>query len=390
MAWDPFDEYFNDPEFRKLAGPDKIAVLSRVDPEFAQLPIKEQANAVQAYLNTPSAGKGVLETVADALGGTALSLVHPVEAFRAASQAQELERQRAAEASQSGHPFEAFGHRLAAGMPVWIGPMAGQAGEDIGEGRTAQGLTEAGMALGPSALGGAARAIPPSARFLKGAAKASPAAFAAASKTWPVWSTELVPGMPHWLAPAVTAAAGAPELIRGGLAEMRGEQYPPAPIPSVGAPPVRFPERPAPVSAPPVTFPPAASTPTPKPAPPVTFPPVGEEPAPPPTRTYPAPPVRFRKTANAKEEAGPTAPPTIPPVVQVVTPPETLPSQDWRFEDARDMARLLNQHGINPADLEANEWTIAAPALKRNLGVPNPRAQQLVMQEWNKLQPRGQ
>ena len=52
------------------------------------------------------------------------------------------------------------------------------------------------------------------------------------------------------------------------------------------------------------------------------------------------------------------------------------------------MAKLLNQHGINPADMGESEWNIAAPALKRNLGVPNDRAAQMVRQEWNKLQPR--
>lgn len=418
MAWDPFDEYFSDPEFRKLAGPDKISVLSQVDPEFAQLPIKEQANVVQAYLNTPPAGKGVLETLGSAIAGTGHALLHPIVALHAAAASQEELRQKAGEAARTGHPAESFGYRLAAGMPAWIGPMAAQAGEDIGTGKTAQGITEAGLLLLPFAGAESLRALPPAGRFIRGAAKAAPAAAATAAKTMPVWATELVPGMPHWIPPAITAGAAAPELIRGGLAEMRGEVYPPVPPPSWSAPPVTFRSQPAPVGAPPVTFPTPAAGPSPKPAPPVTFPSVGETPEPT-LVTKPAPPVWTRERPaprSASTPAKPTAtaptpapaaaaPPTspaapaaqggIPPIEvpfgqPVVTPPETLPSADWRFEDARDMARLLNQHGLNPADMEEGEWRIAAPALKRNLGVPNARSAQLVHQEWLKLQPRGQ
>ena len=156
---DPFDEYFNDPDFRKLAGPDKIAVLSHVDPEFAQLPIREQATVVQAYLSTPPAeGKGALETAADVLGGGVMSLVHPIETLKGDQPARAEQQRKANEAFQQGHYPEAFGHRFAASLP-FIGPMAAQAGEDIGEGRTAQGLTETGMALAPSAIG-ALRDVP--------------------------------------------------------------------------------------------------------------------------------------------------------------------------------------------------------------------------------------
>ena len=77
---------------------------------------------------------------------------------------------------------------------------------------------------------------------------------------------------------------------------------------------------------------------------------------------------------------GETAPSTSP------VANSAQPSNDWRFEDARDMARLLNQHGINPADMEDEQWEIAAPALKRNLGVPNAHAKEWVTQEYNKLQ----
>ena len=147
--------------------------------------------------------------------------------------------------------------------------------------------------------------------------------------------------------------------------------------PTMPAPPVTFPTRPTPMTAPPVTFPAPESAPV-YPAPPVRFNPVGEE-APPPTRTYPAPPVRFKTTGKG------TAPTTAPAPGQSI-PETTLPSRDWRFEDARDMARLLHQHGIDPADMEDEQWGIAAPALKRNLGVPNDNAKNMVTQEWNKLQ----
>lgn len=186
-------------------------------------------------------------------------------------------------------------------------------------------------------------------------------------------------------------------------------------VPRMPAPPVRFKPQDAPWPAPPVTFrePPAASKPW---APPlVTFRPVEETPEAPAPKPWPAPPVRFPKAgkaagtgpaapAPASTPAPAAAPPPVPspqpaagiPPIDVpfgqpvVTPPETLPSADWRFEDARDMARLLHQHGINPADMEEGQWQIAAPALKRNLGVPNARSSQMVQQEWNKLQPRGQ
>lgn len=146
------------------------------------------------------------------------------------------------------------------------------------------------------------------------------------------------------------------------------------------------------------------------PVPPVTFKPVEEAPAAAAPKPWPAPPVQF-KDGPKQAPAAPTTPAPAPPAASpaptatpasgitpievpfgqpVITPPETLPSSDWRFEDARDMARLLNQHGLNPADMEEGEWRIAAPALKRNLGVPNARSSQLVRQEWNKLQPRGQ
>ena len=92
----------------------------------------------------------------------------------------------------------------------------------------------------------------------------------------------------------------------------------------------------------------------------------------------------------APSAAGGITPIDVPFGEPTVVPPTTLPSQDWRFEDARDMARLLNQHGIDPRTMGPDEWKIAAPALKRNLGVPNDRAAQLVRQEWNKLQPRTQ
>ena len=101
----------------------------------------------------------------------------------------------------------------------------------------------------------------------------------------------------------------------------------------------------------------------------------------------PAPPAA---PAPVPAAAGGITPIDVPFGEPTVVPPEALPSQDWRFEDARDMARLLNQHGIDPRTMGPDEWKLAAPALKRNLGVPNDRAAQLVRQEWNKLQPRAQ
>lgn len=227
---DPFDAYFNDPEFRGLSGSDKIAILSRIDPDFAQLPIKEQATVVQKYLNPPKEDTGVLGTLADALGGTVQSIVHPIDALRSATAARQQEQQRAKEAFHQGHYTEAFGHGLAGAIP-FIGPMAAQAGEDIGEGRTAQGLTEAGLALGPSVVGISRPAVNAAARtgagFVKGAAKAAPRAARAAAASYGPYISALeygagLAGIEHNPAAAAgLAAAGiapaVPDIVRGGV-----------------------------------------------------------------------------------------------------------------------------------------------------------------------------
>ena len=61
-----------------------------------------------------------------------------------------------AAAYKAGHYTEAAGHGLAAALPV-VGPMAAKAGEDIGAGKTGEGLGEAagtiGAVLAPDAIG---------------------------------------------------------------------------------------------------------------------------------------------------------------------------------------------------------------------------------------------
>ena len=255
-----YQTIFADPTFRALPGYVKIAKLKEYDPDFAALPQKEQVNAVFGLLNpgaqrqidqSADKGKGVGETIADTLGGAALSIVHPIEAFKAASRAQEEQRQKAVQAEAEGNTMEAFSHRLAAGLPVWIGPPAAQAGEDIGSGKTAQGLTEAGMMLAPSAVAAGRAPIKAGGSFIKGAAEATPAAVKKAATQYGPYITpiELLAGAAglekH---PAVAAALGAagflpalPDIFSGGMQAARESwnryPYPAGPVPGPPVPP---------------------------------------------------------------------------------------------------------------------------------------------------------
>jgi len=147
---------FADPEFRKLSGVDKIAVLDQLDPDFAKLPLNKKPGVIfDAINNVPmdaknkglfyQAGQFVKTLGKDVVGaaGGAMRLSPPGMALdilrgkptvaEEIGGAQAEQFRKAGEAAKEGRYSEAFGHGLAGAVPL-VGPLAAETGEEIGEG----------------------------------------------------------------------------------------------------------------------------------------------------------------------------------------------------------------------------------------------------------------
>lgn len=157
------------PKFRALNSMDKLRVWRAADPDFAKLPVDQQARIMARLVSpdpksTKEPDPGVLQTLKEgalglaqfgtlvgAAGGPTATPADYMRLGQAVVDPQLEEAQKAKKAKG----FESFGHGLAAATPL-VGPFAAKAGEDIGEGRFRQGLTEAGELLAPAAM----RALP--------------------------------------------------------------------------------------------------------------------------------------------------------------------------------------------------------------------------------------
>jgi hypothetical protein len=145
-----------DPDFRKLSGPEKIAVFDNLDPEFAQASLADKTAVILQLVNrTPMApkSKGFMEQASefgktlagDVAGavGSALRATPPgmmIDALRGKQTVGEdigrsqLEQLRKGKQEFGQGNYGQAAARTAAGLIPMAGPLAAQTGEEIGEG----------------------------------------------------------------------------------------------------------------------------------------------------------------------------------------------------------------------------------------------------------------
>ncbi len=160
---------FKDPEFRGMQSQDKVKVLTAADPEFGKLTPEDKMKVLisglypHIYDAAPEAhDNGFWNTIGNDLMHVPESLYKLVtgdpKTYQGLIQAQVNEAKQASLGSVEG-----LGHGLAAILPL-VGPMAAQAGTEIGEGATGQGFAHAtellAPSLGPKVVKGAMTVVP--------------------------------------------------------------------------------------------------------------------------------------------------------------------------------------------------------------------------------------
>lgn len=160
---------FLDPEFRAMQPQEKVKVLTAADPEFGKLLPEDKMKVMisglypHIYDKAPEAhDNGFWNTIGNDLMRTPEGLYKLISGDPATYQA--LGRSHLDQAKQASFgSVEGLGHGLAALLPL-IGPMAAQAGTEIGAGKTGEGFAHAAELLapivGPKAIRGAIEAAP--------------------------------------------------------------------------------------------------------------------------------------------------------------------------------------------------------------------------------------
>jgi len=154
---------YADPDFRQLAGVEKIKVLDAVDPDFAGLPIAEKTTAMQQLLyQVPAEERGSFwgtlgRDVAGMAGTFVKGITHPIEHYTkdvpAMAMQQVEQAKKAKQAAEQGRYVEAGGYGLAAALP-FAGPFAAQIGEEAGERRWGPAGAHALEVFGPEIASG--------------------------------------------------------------------------------------------------------------------------------------------------------------------------------------------------------------------------------------------
>lgn len=160
-------EVLSDPKFQALPLGEQLKVMQKVDPNFAALPAKDQGTVIatsrQKSLGTDRIGQkpkdeGFFPTlkkdVKEIPGMIGNAISHPGDTAEALGGAQHEQFQKGREDFSKpgiGNKISGVGHTMAGALPL-VGPMAAQAGEELGGGQPGQGAAHALEALGPSAL----------------------------------------------------------------------------------------------------------------------------------------------------------------------------------------------------------------------------------------------
>ncbi len=292
-------EILADPNFNALPIGERLKVMRTVDPVFAGLPPKDQGTVLYQSAasfhpasdteSQPAPDQGFWSTVGHDImsipGGLLHAAMNPGEALVNATQARLALRPKAAQALKEGNLSGATGYGLASVMP-FVGPMAAQAGEELGGGQPGQGAAHATELLAPFALRVPKirdSIVSPETRgtaveFLKGGrtgkrwAEAKARYQASQTPPTPAASVPPPPGPTATAAPAnpttpsldeLTAGqtggrykkfSNAPADVQGNIIKLHnrfaGQQPTPKPVPAAAAPPVVAPP-PAPDAAPP-------------------------------------------------------------------------------------------------------------------------------------------
>src|SRR5579859_2947784 len=160
---------FQDPEFRAMQPQDKVKVLTAADPEFGTLLPEDKMKVMisglypHIYDKVPEAhDNGFWNTIGNDLMHTPEGIYKLISGDPATMQA--LVKAQVGEAKQASlGSVEGIGHGIAALLPL-IGPMAAQAGNEIGTGRTGEGFAHAAEILapivGPKVIRGTIEAAP--------------------------------------------------------------------------------------------------------------------------------------------------------------------------------------------------------------------------------------
>ncbi len=157
-------DLLGNPEFNQLPIGDRLKV-ARNFPDFAGLPPKDQGTVLYHSAATfhpasdteaqPAPDQGFWSTIGHDImsipGGIAHAAMNPGEALANATQARLALRPKAVQALNEGNLSGAAGYGLASVMP-FVGPMAAQAGEELGGGQPGQGTAHAAELLAPFAL----------------------------------------------------------------------------------------------------------------------------------------------------------------------------------------------------------------------------------------------
>lgn len=158
-------EILGDSNFQQLPLGERLKVMRQVDPNFAGLSPREQGTVLytthQRVMglsgrdgdeSKPDAGfvNTLVNDVSELPGAAMNAVQHPIETGKRLVGAQVGEFQKVPGLVKQGRYSEAVGHGMAGALPL-VGPAAAQAGDELGQGQTGQGLAHTAELLGPSA-----------------------------------------------------------------------------------------------------------------------------------------------------------------------------------------------------------------------------------------------
>lgn len=172
-------EMLSDPDFLALPLKSQLAAMRTVDPEFAALPPNTQgtimyhANSRGKIPAEPAPDQGFIGTLASDVASIPGQVMHPIKTLQDATAARRALGPKAKEAFERGSPIEGAGYYAASKLP-FIGPMAAGIGEDLGEGRTGQGLARVAELAAPYEKVAAGKAAGAAGRAAKSAAAKIP------------------------------------------------------------------------------------------------------------------------------------------------------------------------------------------------------------------------